>query len=165
MPSIQPLVLPARAVAVTMPAAPTVTNIASVDSLSIEDDMADNVASVSTSVIAPALRATKLSEILSDPVNGSTQPAAARPSAKVRPTRTSQRDEPRQDEPAAATLADLVLAGLPTLHLQVDRPPPGLAPALTVSITLDSDGRIACLYYVLADRKLTAALPYRRPID
>lgn len=59
----------------------------------------------------------------------------------------------------------LVLAGLPTLHLQVDRPPPGLAPALTVSITLDSDGRIACLYYVLADRKLTAALPYRRPID
>ena len=61
-------------VAVTMPAAPTVTNIASVDSLSIEDDMADNVASVSTSVIAPALRATKLSEILSDPVNGSNQP-------------------------------------------------------------------------------------------
>ena len=37
--------------------------------------------------------------------NGSTQPAAARPSAKVRTTRTSQRDEPRQDEPSAAMLA------------------------------------------------------------
>ena len=44
--------------------------------------MADNVASVSTSVIAPALRATKLSEILSDPVSsGSTE---AHPGAFVR---------------------------------------------------------------------------------
>ena len=35
-------------------------------------------------------------------VNGSTQPAAARPSAKVRTTRTNHRDEPRQDEPSEA---------------------------------------------------------------
>ena len=61
-------------VAVSMPAAPTVSNTASVTSASLEDDPTDNSATVTTTVIAPALRVQKSSEVLSDPFNATTQP-------------------------------------------------------------------------------------------
>lgn len=61
-------------VAVTMPAAPTVSNTATVASASLEANAADNTSTVSTSVIAPQLRVTKTSEVLSDPVRGTAQP-------------------------------------------------------------------------------------------
>ncbi len=61
-------------VAVTMPAAPTVGNTASVSSASLEANAADNASTVSTPVIAPALRVQKDSEVLTDPVNATAQP-------------------------------------------------------------------------------------------
>jgi uncharacterized repeat protein (TIGR01451 family) len=57
-----------------MPAAPSVSNTASVASASLEDDPGDNVSTVVTTVIAPALRVQKTSEVLADPFNAAAQP-------------------------------------------------------------------------------------------
>jgi len=61
-------------VAVTMPAAPSVSNTASVASASLEDDPGNNASTVATVVIAPALQVQKTSEVLSDPFNAATLP-------------------------------------------------------------------------------------------
>ncbi len=61
-------------VAVTMPAAPSVSNTATVTSASIEDDTSDNGSTVVAPVIAPALQVRKTSEVLSDPYNAAIQP-------------------------------------------------------------------------------------------
>jgi uncharacterized repeat protein (TIGR01451 family) len=61
-------------VAVTMPAAPNVTNTATVTSASLEANAADNSSTVSVGVVAPQLRVTKTSEVLSDPIRGTSQP-------------------------------------------------------------------------------------------
>ena len=61
-------------VAVTMPAAPSVSNTASVSSASLEDDAGDNASTTVTTVIAPALRVQKTSEVLTDPFNLAAQP-------------------------------------------------------------------------------------------
>ena len=61
-------------VAVAMPAAPTVSNTATVSSASLEADAIDNASTVVTTVVAPALRVQKASEVLSDPFNATTQP-------------------------------------------------------------------------------------------
>jgi uncharacterized repeat protein (TIGR01451 family) len=61
-------------VAVTMPAAPSVSNTASVTSASLEDDPGNNASNVVTTVIAPALQVQKTSEVLSDPLNAAILP-------------------------------------------------------------------------------------------
>ena len=109
-------------VAVTMPAAPTVTNTASVDSASIEDDVTDNVASASTAVVAPALRATKLSEILSDPYNGASQPKRI-PGALVRYAVTVTNSGSGTVDNTSLVLTDPVPAGT-SLYVSTAGGPP-----------------------------------------
>lgn len=97
-------------VAVTMPAAPSVTNTASVTSSSIEDDPADNASTVTTAVIAPALRAAKLSEVISDPFNGATLPKRI-PGAFVRYAVTVANTGTGTVDDASLVLTDPVPAG------------------------------------------------------
>ncbi len=97
-------------VAVTMPAAPSVTNTASVASSSIEDEPADNASTVTITVIAPALRATKVSEVLSDPFNGATLPKRI-PGAFVRYAVTVTNTGTGTVDNASLVLTDPVPAG------------------------------------------------------
>jgi uncharacterized repeat protein (TIGR01451 family) len=97
-------------VAVTMPAAPSVTNTASITSSSIEDDPADNASTVTTAVIAPALRAAKLSEVISDPFNGATLPKRI-PGAFVRYAVTVTNTGTGTVDNASLALTDPVPAG------------------------------------------------------
>lgn len=97
-------------VAVTMPAAPSVSNTASVASLSVEEDLTDNASTVTVPVIAPALRATKLSEVLSDPVNGTTQPKRI-PGALVRYAVTVTNTGTGVVDNASLVLTDPIPAG------------------------------------------------------
>jgi uncharacterized repeat protein (TIGR01451 family) len=109
-------------VAVTMPAAPTVSNTASVTSLSIEDNPANNASTVVVPVIAPALRAAKLSELLSDPVNGTTLPKRI-PGAIVRYAVTVTNTGTGVVDNASLVLTDPVPAGTALLVSTSGGPP------------------------------------------
>ncbi len=61
-------------VAVTMPAAPSVSNTASVASASLDGNPGNNASTVVAAVVAPALQVQKTSEVLSDPYNATTLP-------------------------------------------------------------------------------------------
>ncbi len=109
-------------VAVTMPAAPTVTNSASVSSASLEADPSDNISTVATTVIAPALRVLKASEVLSDPVNGTTQPKRI-PGSIVRYAVTVTNSGTGIVDAASLVLTDPVPAGTSLFVSSAGGPP------------------------------------------
>ncbi|MCU0760336.1 MAG: hypothetical protein MUF07_14205 [Steroidobacteraceae bacterium] len=133
-------------VAVTMPAAPSVGNTARVTSLSVEEDPTDNASTVVVPVIAPALRAAKLSELLSDPVNGTTLPKRI-PGAIVRYAVTVTNDGTGSVDDASLVLTDPIPAGTalvvagpggPPVEFVDGSPASGLAFSYPASVTFSS---------------------------
>lgn len=99
-------------VAVGAAAAPAVVNAARVSSASFDPDPADNAVSVTTSVtpLLPGLRVQKLSEVLSDPVNGTTLPKRI-PGAIVRYSLVVTNTGPGSPDAASLAIVDPLPAG------------------------------------------------------
>ncbi len=139
-------------VAVGAAAAPSVENVAVVSSASVDANGANNTARVTTAVtpLPPGLRVQKISEVLSDPVNGSTNPKRI-PGAIVRYTISVTNSGTGSPDTASLLLldpipadTDLVIAGLPGGPVEfIDgTPASGLAvtPADNVSFTQQAGG-------------------------
>jgi uncharacterized repeat protein (TIGR01451 family) len=105
-----------------MPAAPAVSNTASVASASLEANPADNASTVTTTVIAPALQVQKSSEVLSDPVNAATQPKRI-PGALVRYAVTVTNSGTGTVDGASLVLTDPVPAGTSLFVASTAGPP------------------------------------------
>ncbi len=139
-------------VAVGAAAAPSVANIAVVGSASFDAVSANNTASVATAVtpLPPGLRVQKVSEVLSDPVNGNTNPRRI-PGAIVRYTISVTNSGTGSPDTASLVLldpipanTDLVITGLPGGPVEfIDgTPSSGLSvtPAANVGFTRQAGG-------------------------
>lgn len=98
-------------VAVAAGAAPGVTNTATVTSASFDITAANNTATDPVVVTAPALSATKVSEVLSDPVNGTSLPKRI-PGAVLRYTLTVANQGALAADSGSVVVTDALPAGL-----------------------------------------------------